>query len=475
MPDNGSIAINRHTEIVELGIEDKASRAYGRATRAATLSPPAPEASGYSSQQARQVPWASVKVADGNLTRGSVELTAVARLVLLGLAALLVSACGPNATPTSAPAESTNSSAPAVSGEPFVIGALDSLTGLGESYGIPISRSKLLAVEEINAAGGINGRMLKLVVEDSKCTSNDAIAAYQRLTDVERIKIIVGATCSGATLGAAPLAERDGVILFTPTSTSPDITHAGDYIFRTALNSQQIGANLANILWADGIRTIATVTEATDYAEGVRRTAVAHFEQLGGGVLASESYPSDATDFRSQLTKVLNANADAIVIAAQGEASGGSIIKQARELGYQGPLYSEVVATATNALRIAGEAATGLKAVVPDPELNTTVGKEFLTKFKTRYGGVAPWPWFQGSAYDAVYITAECLRQTNDDQDADGFRDCLNTLTWSGAIGDDYSFDENGDIVGVSHVVIEILPVAERTEDNLGYRVLGPP
>ena len=59
-----------------------------------------------------------------------------------------------------------------------MIGALDSLTGVGESYGVPLSRSKLLAVEEINAAGGINGRMLKLVIEDSKCTSTDAIAAY---------------------------------------------------------------------------------------------------------------------------------------------------------------------------------------------------------------------------------------------------------------------------------------------------------
>ena len=86
-----------------------------------------------------------------------------------------------------------------------------------------------------------------------------------------------------------------------------------------------------------------------------------------------------------------------------------------------------------------------------------------------------PWPWFQGSAYDGVYIAAECLRQTNDDQDAGGFRDCLYNLTWSGAIGDDYRFDKNGDVVGVSHVVIEVLPVAERTPENLGYRVLGPP
>ena len=263
-------------------------------------------------------------------------------MFLVCLLALLVVACGEDSG--TGPA-STAATEPATSEAPFVIGALDSLTGVGESYGIPLSRSKLLAVEEINAAGGINGRMLKLVIEDSKCTSTDAIAGYQRLTDVEGIKIILGATCSGATLGAAPLAEKDGVILFSPSSTSPDITGAGDYIYRTAISSQKAGTDVGNLLWASGVRTIVTISEATDYAEGSRRAAVAEFERLGGTVAAAESYPSDAIDFRSQLSKLLRVDADAMFLAAQGEISGGTIIKQARELGYDGPIYSEVVST----------------------------------------------------------------------------------------------------------------------------------
>ena len=409
------------------------------------------------------------------------RLVSCRTLAVLVVTALLLLACGEKATPAPG-AKTASTAAPAADAstqtdtlqQPFVIGALDSLTGVGESYGIPFSRSKLLAVEEINAAGGINGRMLRLIVEDSKCTSADAITAYQRLTDVEGVKIILGATCSGATLGVAPLAEQEGVILFSPSSTSPDISDAGDYIFRTAINSLKVGTDIGNTLWADGMRTIGTITEATDYAEGARRSAVTQFEKLGGVVVAAESYPSEAIDFRTQLTKLLNANADAILVAAQGEVSGGTIIKQVRELGYDGPIYSEVVPTGSNALDIAGEAATGLKAVVPNPDLETDIGKEFLASFNARYG-IAPWPWFQGSAYDGVYIAAECLRQTNDDQDADGFRDCLYDLTWSGAIGDEYSFDANGDVVGVSHVVIEVLPVAQRTEENLGFRVVGPP
>ena len=407
------------------------------------------------------------------------------QIVLLGLSAMIFLACGAEPTPSPAaePAtttvaptgEAAQTSTPAAAQEPFVIGAIDSLTGVGETYGVPLSQSKLLAVEEINAAGGINGRMLKLVIEDSKCTANDAIIAYNRLTDVEGIKIILGATCSGGILGAAPLAEKDGVLLFSPSSTSLDITNAGDYIFRTAINSLQVGIGIGNTLWADGVRKLTTITESTDYVEGIRRPAVGQFEQLGGSVVAAERYSSDVIDFRSQLTKLFNERPNALLVAAQGEASGGTVVKQARELGYDSPIYSEVVPTGPNALRIAGEAATGLRAVVPNPDLDTTIGKDFLANYKTRYGVVAPWPWFQGSAYDNVYIAAECLRQTNDDQDADGFRDCLYNLTWSGAIGDNYSFDENGDVVGVSHVLIEVLPAAERTDGNLGYRILGPP
>ena len=362
---------------------------------------------------------------------------------------------------------------PAMPGEPFRIGAMDALTGVGESYGNPILQSKQLAVEEINAAGGVNGRMLELIAEDSKCAAQDAITAYNKLTDVDGVKIILGTTCSGAMLGAAPRAEADGVIMLSASATSPDIAGAGDYIFRTAINDDQLGVDTGNALHADGHHHLATITEATDYAEGARRTTVARFEELGGHVVAAESYTSDVTDFRSQLTKLIGAKPDAIHLAAQGEASGGTIIKQLRELGYEGPIYTESVAVAPDSLSIAGESATGMKAIIPNPDLDTDAGKKFLANFEARYDYGATLPWFQASAYDDVYIAAECLRQTGDDQDADAFRDCLYGLTWSGAIGDNYGFDANGDVAGLGNVVVEVLPVADRDDDNLGYVVLG--
>ena len=374
---------------------------------------------------------------------------------LIGVLGLVIMACG----------ESED--------DPFTIGVMESVTGPGETYGRVAVQAKQVAVDEINEAGGINGRMLELIVEDSKCNAQDSITAYKKLTDVDGVKIILGTSCSGAMLGAAPLAEAEGVILFSGLATNPDIATAGDYIFRTSMNDAQLGIDTGNVMWADGIRTVATITEATDYAEGVRLTSVAQFEKQGGRVVAEERYASDATDFRTQLTKLLSENPDAIHVAAQSEFTGGTILKQLRELNYDGPIYSEIVPVGATALEIAGDAATGVKAIIADIDPANARGQEVLANFRERYGYITL-PWYLGSAYDDVYITAECLKKTGDDQDADGFRDCLYDITWSGAIGDGYGFDSNGEVTGLTNVVVEVLPTSERTEDNYGYKVLGP-
>ena len=362
----------------------------------------------------------------------------------------------------------------AMTPEPFRIGVMDSLTGVGESYGNPIVNAKQLAVDEINAMGGINGRMLELIIEDSKCNAQDAITAYRKLTDVDGVRIILGTTCSGAMLGAAPLAEEDRVILLSPSATNPDISVAGDYIFRTAISDAQLGADAGNAMWVDGIRNLVTITETTDYAEGVRRTSVEQFQKLGGKVIGEERYSSDSTDFRTQLTKLIGLEPDGILLAAQGELPGGTIIKQARELGYDGPIYTESVPTGATALEIAGDAATGVKSIIPaDLDPNNRTAQDMLANFRETYGYLTL-AWFLGSAYDTVYIAAECLGRTGNDQDSSGFRNCMNDISHSGTIGVDYSFDANGDVVGLSYAVVEILPVAERNDDNLGYKPLGP-
>ena len=389
------------------------------------------------------------------------RITAKHHLILFGLMpvlAMVVMAC--------AGSEDGSEAAP------FRIGVMESLTGPGETYGTVANQSKQMAADEINSAGGINGRRLEFVVEDSQCSGKDATTAYKKLTGADGVKIILGPSCSGAMLGAAPLAEADGVILFSGLASNPDIANAGDFIFRTQISDIQVGIDTGNLLWADGVRRLATITEATDYAEGVRRTSVAQFEKLGGTIVAEERYSSDVTDFRSQLGKLFDATPDALHLAPQSEFVAGTIIKQAREVGYQGPIYAETVSVGTTALEIAGDAATGMKAITADLDPNNEKAQEVLANFRERYDYVTL-PWHLGSAYDDVYIAAECLKQTNDDQDAEGFRDCMYEITWSGAIGDNYSFDAQGEVVGLSRVVVEVLPTDERTEDRK-YRVLGP-
>ena len=295
-------------------------------------------------------------------------LVAWKRFILLAALALLASlviACGGDAAP-----DAEEEMAEAVK-PPFRIGVMESLTGPGETYGNVSVQAKQMAVDEINAAGGINGRMIELIIEDSKCSAQDAITAYNKLTDVDGVKIILGTSCSGAMLGAAPLAEADGVILFSGLATNPDIANAGDYIFRTALSDALLGVDAGNVMWADGVRNLATISETTDYAEGVRRTSVAQFEKRGGTVVAEERYGSDTTDFRTQLTKLIGENPDALLVAAQSEFTGGTIIKQVRELGFEGQIYADIVPVGATALEIAGDAAAGTKAILADISLTT--------------------------------------------------------------------------------------------------------
>ena len=355
---------------------------------------------------------------------------------------------------------------------PYRIGVMESLSGPGESYGTVANQAKQMAAAEINSAGGVDGRTLELVVEDSQCSAQGAVAAYRKLTAVDGMRIILGTSCSSAMLGAAPLAEADGVVLFSGLASSPDIANAGDYIFRTQISDVEVGIGTGNLLWADGVRRLATITESTDYAEGVRRTTVGQFEQLGGQVVAAERYASDVTDFRSQLSKLIAAEPEALHLAPQSEFTAGTIMKQARELGYQGPVYAETISVGTTALEIAGDAATGMKAIISDLAPDNEKGQQVLSNFRERHDYITL-PWHLSSAYDNVYIAAECLSQTGDDQDSDGFRDCLYGITWSGAIGDNYSFDANGEVVGLSRVVVEILPPAQRTPGR-NYEVLGP-
>src|SRR3989338_8967946 len=122
------------------------------------------------------------------------------------------------------------------------IGVVVPLTGNKAAYGIPLRRAAELALEEINMGGGIAGKPLEAVWEDGKCEAKDATAAAQKLINVDGVKIIFGGVCSSETLAMAPLTEAAKVLVVSPSATSPDITAAGDYIFRTAPSDAAAGS-----------------------------------------------------------------------------------------------------------------------------------------------------------------------------------------------------------------------------------------
>ena len=252
--------------------------------------------------------------------------TAAPRVAAVPVATVLGSTAVPVAT---TPAEATASV--------FRIGVMQPLTGPGESYGTLILQAKQMAVDEINSAGGINGRLPELVVENSQCNAEAATAAYNLLTTAEGVKIILGTTCNGPLQRVATLGERDGVVLFSASAARPDISNAGDYVFRTTLSDVQIGTDIGNVMWNDGVRSLATISEATTHADTLRGGAVTHFQQLGGQLVAKER-------FSAKLDNLLSASPDGLFVAGVYEVAIGSILNQVREMGYEGPIYSETLA-----------------------------------------------------------------------------------------------------------------------------------
>src|SRR3989344_5494284 len=184
------------------------------------------------------------------------------------------------------------------SGESVKIGVLLPLTGDGASYGEPARNVFLLAVEEINAAGGIDGKQLELIIEDSKCNGKDATSATSKLINVDKVEIILGGFCSSESIASAPLAEAAKVTLFSAGSSSPDLTGISAYFFRNYPSDASQGKVLAEAAIQKGWKKVAFLQEQTDYALGVYKAFSSRFEELGG-VIVKEEAPSATVDFRS--------------------------------------------------------------------------------------------------------------------------------------------------------------------------------
>ena len=252
-------------------------------------------------------------------------------ILVAGLAMFLL--VGGGCAMTDAPAGvSDNTDAPAVEDtSPIKIGWLGPLTGDVSSVGSADRDGATLAVKEVNEAGGINGRMLEVVYEDGGCESKMASTAGNKLINVEQVVAIVGGLCTGETMAVAPTAEEKKVVMVSPGSTAPSVTEAGDYIFRVVASDDYQGAFAAEATYNMGKRKAAVLYGVTDFHKGLADAFVKRFEELGGQIVASETYLQESRDLKGQLTKIKNSGADVLYFATYTEA-GVVGIKQAQEL-----------------------------------------------------------------------------------------------------------------------------------------------
>ncbi len=338
--------------------------------------------------------------------------------------------------------------------EDIKIGFVLPLTGDAATYGEPMKNAASIAVEEINKSGGIDGRRIVAIFEDSKCEGKIALTAVQKLVSIDNVKLISGFTCAEDLLSASPVLEQNKILALAPGASSPQVTLAGDYIFQNNPSATIAAKQLAGLI-IKKYKNIATINEKTGFATDINDYFVKEFKSLGGTVVASESYTSDTRDFRNIVTKIKGAEPEVIFVNPQTEISGGAIIKQIRDLQIKVPLYGMDTISGEKTREIAGSAIDGLTILaVPGLGADNKKAHDFLEKYKNLFGEPS-FDLYIGASYDSVYLLAQGIREVG--YDATKIKDYLYQLgNYDGVIGN-YSFDHNGDLVGIDFVVKKIV------------------
>jgi branched-chain amino acid transport system substrate-binding protein len=328
---------------------------------------------------------------------------------------------------------------------PIKIGVIEPLTGGAASYGEATRNGFLLAVEEINAAGGINGRKIEAVYEDSKCSGKDALSAASKLINVDKVQYLAGAMCSSEVLAALPLTEPK-TILFFGQGSSPDITGKGKYFFRTFPSDALSGKALAE-KFVPQYKKIAIISEKTDYAIALSKTFSANAKQLGASILADETFTSGETDFKAYLLRIKTQNPDFIFVNPQTGQSAAIIIKQAKSLGIKAQ-FATFFMTGDEFVK-ANDSVNGTIILdLPSLNVENAAAKKFLDAYEARFK-LKDYPFMAAQMYDYAYLLKQTIEKSGDSANAN--RDYLKSMQkYSGVIGD-FSFDQNGDVNGIGY------------------------
>jgi len=326
--------------------------------------------------------------------------------------------------------------------EEIKIGAIFALTGDAAMYGESAKNGLELAIEELNKK--LLDKKITVVYEDNQGDPSKAVSSFQKLADVDKVKYIIGPLGTPEVLAVAPIAEKKKIIILTPTSSGPQLTQAGDYIFRNCMSDLIEGAALAEFVFKElKTRTAGILYINNDYGIGLRDAFKKRFDVLGGEILAEESFRRGDTDFRTQLLKIKFKNPRVLLLT--GYAEMGRILKQARELGIEIQVVSTSNFEMPEILEIAGNAAENIYYTYQgfDIESEEEVVKKFTNSYRAKYNKDPD--IFAALTYDAMKILAKAIERGGTDVE-NVKKELYGIKNFIGVTGKT-SFDKNGDVI----------------------------
>jgi branched-chain amino acid transport system substrate-binding protein len=302
------------------------------------------------------------------------------------------------------------SRASAQSSEPIMLGVSGPLTGPNAQYGAQWKQGFDLALDEIHASGGINGRKLAYSFEDSQSDPRQSVAIAQKFVSDPRIVMELGDFSSPASMAASPIYQRAGLVQFGFTNSHPDFTKAGDFMWSTSVSQADEQPLLARYAVSDlRLKKLAVLHLNTDWGRTSRDYFVKAAKELGAEVVIAEGYIAEERDFRSTLVRVRDANPDGLIMISY-YSDGALIARQARQVGLKQTICAASSVYSPKFLELGGEAVEdvhlGTRYFPDDPRPEV---QKFVSGFKAKYGGQEP-DAFNAYSYDAMNMAAAVLR-----------------------------------------------------------------
>ncbi|MBP2296187.1 ABC transporter substrate-binding protein [Azospirillum rugosum] len=334
------------------------------------------------------------------------------------------------------------------------IGMVEPLTGSVAYNGKSVVEGAKLAVEEMNAAGGILGKKIELVIEDGQCTPANSVNAVEKLVQKDKVAALVGAFCSSATAAIMPVAQKYKIPLVTGVSSQASLTEQGNpYFFRAAETDALMAKAFAKILANDlKLTKVAYIGVNDDWGRGGVEEFSRDLSALGAKSVLTEYFDHGTTDFFTLLTKLRAAKPDGVFVAAETQ-DGSILVKQIREMGLDAKVFGVGSWATADFINLTGSAAEGIHAAVPyassmDAPRNQTFVKSYEAKYRIKPGK------YGAAGYNALNITAQAIARAGN-TDAEAIRAALYKTQYEAPNGV-YRFTEKGQAYGFDAVLVRI-------------------